>query len=506
MDTNDLLNEEDKKPNKKDKKRFSFKKIKKLYIGLGLLGIVMLGVLGYFLFFTGVPPTERLPQLVGAATGARVPGRPEFTCYDHNRRVRASRCHMSTNDPAGVVHHYRWTTTTTAIPNSTTRRIASTRAGDPTPNNPQRLNAGADTVTFARDRRARVQVKACNNFGNCGPWSNIQIIDVDTNYGRRSTGFTPEPSRRAPVAGDRTAPTLRSENVTRNRTFHDHRLRFEDPSGIRSITVEPAVTGQRIEISRTGTTGEVLIPVYWQNHSDNPLRVTIRVTDNAGNRQTITRNLRGPDQVRDGKTTFNARTNRFYVPARQICRTGTHPNCSGVSGSRGRGIQGSHVVFGWRMQNFMRDATDAGHGLRIREQGTTTSVFRPLQRQQQLQNNPGNAAAGLSMHGWGVAVDFQFLRDGGNRNNSNDWSMCSSPENRRLFSCNRSARWAHENAARYGLVFNMGPGSTIVEPWHAEARTPNGCGRSGLRPVRCGNVTSTTARNCPTIRGQSNLC
>ena len=488
MDTNDLLNEEDNKPNKKEKKRFSFKKIRKLYIGLGLFGITMLAVLGYFLFFTGVPPTERLPQLVGAATGARVPARATFTCYDHNVRVRASRCRMSTSDPAGVVHYYQWKAT------------SSTRSDDPTAGSPIRMNTGAEQITFGRDRRARVQVRACNRTHQCGPWSNTQIIDVDTNYGRRSTRFTPPPSRRAPVAGDRTAPTLRSENVTRNRTHHDHRFVFNDPSGIRSITVEPAVQGRRIEISETGTTGEISIPVYWQNHSDNPLRATIRVTDNAGNRQTITRNLRGPDQVRDGRTIYNSRTNRFYVPPRQICNTGTHPNCSGSSGSRGSGIQGLHVVFGWRVQNFMRDAAEAGHRVRIRQSGDSPA-FRSLnlQRTPERMNNPGNASPGLSYHGWGLAVDFSFGSPG---------TMCSSQEQRRLFSCNAAARWAHQNAGRYGIVFPLRGGTTsnVIEPWHAEARTPGGCGGSGLRPVRCGNVNSTTARNCPTVRDRSSAC
>jgi hypothetical protein len=96
-----------------------------------------------------------------------------------------------------------------------------------------------------------------------------------------------------------------------------------------------------------------------------------------------------------------------------------------------------------------------------------TSVFRDFNDQVRVKKQYGDAAAkpGTSNHGWGIAVDLQFLTKSGvlipNTKNT--------PESFKI-STNPSIKWLYDNSYKYGWVIPMSlrDGIPLEEHWHWE--------------------------------------
>ena len=131
------------------------------------------------------------------------------------------------------------------------------------------------------------------------------------------------------------------------------------------------------------------------------------------------------------------------------------------------GPYGVNPIFGERLTNFMNAAKQAGYKI------TVTSGWRSYSSQKRLWDNSSRpcserskwvACPGGSRHGFGIAADLKF-----------NGSSCSKGS----WNCNAAAKWAHENAGKYGLKFRMS-----WEPWHIEPAQVNG-GSFGSCKVKC---------------------
>lgn len=97
---------------------------------------------------------------------------------------------------------------------------------------------------------------------------------------------------------------------------------------------------------------------------------------------------------------------------------------------------------------------------------TITSMFRSIERQRQTKADNGDKAAtpGRSPHGWGIAVDFQFLDKEGNiiPNKTN--------EDYFKFEKNPAIKWLYDNSYKYGwlLPYGLRNNTGLDEHWHWE--------------------------------------
>lgn len=139
----------------------------------------------------------------------------------------------------------------------------------------------------------------------------------------------------------------------------------------------------------------------------------------------------------------------FYKPS---------TNDSGAEGTKGSGPYGYNIYFYNRLKAFVDAAQAAGHDIRMST--NDYGAWRPLERQEYFWNcyqtkgcNNGNLAArpGTSNHGWGIASDLKY-HDGKH-----------SREEAKL--------WAHDNASKFGLRFNLCNNirtGDCKEDWHIE--------------------------------------
>lgn len=131
----------------------------------------------------------------------------------------------------------------------------------------------------------------------------------------------------------------------------------------------------------------------------------------------------------------------------------TIPNKRATSDSdipKQSGQYGLNPIFWERLNKLIQDGKAQGYNI------TVTSGWRSYSSQRSLWDNSnrpcserGNwvACPGGSRHGFGIAADLAF-----------NGSSCSGG-----WDCNAAAKWAHNNAANYGLKFRMS-----WEPWHIE--------------------------------------
>jgi GH24 family phage-related lysozyme (muramidase) len=104
---------------------------------------------------------------------------------------------------------------------------------------------------------------------------------------------------------------------------------------------------------------------------------------------------------------------------------------------------------------------------------TITSMYRTYEDQQKLYAEykaKGKvkqvAEPGSSPHGWGVAIDFQFQKSGGDFIANNSSNLAEGFD----YSKNVSLKWLAENSYKYGWIIPIGlrDGSNLDEFWHFE--------------------------------------
>jgi hypothetical protein len=99
------------------------------------------------------------------------------------------------------------------------------------------------------------------------------------------------------------------------------------------------------------------------------------------------------------------------------------------------------------------------------------SAFRSIGQQQIIHRNHPNASApvGTSMHGWGVAIDFQFFTKTGNII-SNFVNGKPNIEQGYNFNINESLVWLLDNSYRFGWIIpaKLRDGVGLEEFWHFE--------------------------------------
>lgn len=130
------------------------------------------------------------------------------------------------------------------------------------------------------------------------------------------------------------------------------------------------------------------------------------------------------------------------------------------------GEYGLNPIFWERLSKFLNDASANGYTI------TVTSGWRSYSSQLNLWNNSTKPCAernnwtacpGGSRHGFGIAADLAFNGTG-----------CGGS-----WDCNAAAKWAHANAANYGLTFRLS-----WEAWHIEPIQVNG-GSFGACTAAC---------------------
>ena len=148
----------------------------------------------------------------------------------------------------------------------------------------------------------------------------------------------------------------------------------------------------------------------------------------------------------------------FTIPNRRATSDADTPKQSGE--------YGLNPIFWERLDKFMKAASAQGYKIKI------TSAWRPYSKQKSLWDSSSRscserskwvACPGGSRHGFGIAADLSF-----------NGSSCSGS-----WDCNAAAKWAHANAASYGLKFRMS-----WEPWHIEPDQVKG-GSFGSCNVPC---------------------
>ena len=96
-----------------------------------------------------------------------------------------------------------------------------------------------------------------------------------------------------------------------------------------------------------------------------------------------------------------------------------------------------------------------------------TSVFRDYQKQVEIKNQYKGAAAtpGTSNHGWGIAIDFQFIKKDGT-------PILNTPNTKQSFNkdVNPALNWLLNNSYQYGwlLPYNLRDGKSLDDHWHFE--------------------------------------
>ena len=132
----------------------------------------------------------------------------------------------------------------------------------------------------------------------------------------------------------------------------------------------------------------------------------------------------------------------FYIPNQRATSDNDIPKQSGQ--------YGLNPIFWERLNSLINDAAARGYKIGV------TSGWRSYSSQKNLwdnstrpcsERNNWTACPGGSRHGFGIAADLSF-----------DGSSCSGS-----WDCNSAAKWAHDNAANYGLTFRLS-----WEAWHIE--------------------------------------
>lgn len=148
----------------------------------------------------------------------------------------------------------------------------------------------------------------------------------------------------------------------------------------------------------------------------------------------------------------------FYIPNKRATKDSDIPKQSGK--------YGLNPIFWERLSSLISDAKEKGYTI------TVTSGWRSYASQRSLWDNSDKpcsergkwvACPGGSRHGFGIAADLRF-----------NGTSCSGNWN-----CNNAAKWAHDNAANYGLKFRMS-----WEPWHIEPSEIHG-GNFGSCKATC---------------------
>ncbi len=148
----------------------------------------------------------------------------------------------------------------------------------------------------------------------------------------------------------------------------------------------------------------------------------------------------------------------FYIPNKRATSESDIPKQSG-----GYGL---NPIFWERLSALIEDAKAQGYNI------TVTSGWRSYSSQRSLWDNSNRACSergkwvacpGGSRHGFGIAADLSF-----------NGTSCSGG-----WDCNNAAKWAHANAANYGLKFRMS-----WEPWHIEPAQVQG-GNFGSCKATC---------------------
>lgn len=151
----------------------------------------------------------------------------------------------------------------------------------------------------------------------------------------------------------------------------------------------------------------------------------------------------GASTVADGVNSLVVKDGIFYLPNKRATSNSETP--------KGTGQYGLNEEFWGRLNKLMKAANDKGYKIAV------TSGWRPYDRQLFLWNNSDRscstrakwiACPGGSRHGYGIAADITY-----------NGKHCDQTN----YNCNEAARWAHENAAAYGLRYPMS-----YEPWHIE--------------------------------------
>ncbi len=182
------------------------------------------------------------------------------------------------------------------------------------------------------------------------------------------------------------------------------------------------------------------------NTKDETVKNEIKVEDNIM-KETDTRKLNSvyvkngvfyyPKYKGGNKTTYSG----MYCP--------TNPLNQGFNNK-----YGYNNYFYIRLTNMIEDAKKNGYKITISTQGcrsyqTQVNYYRTMEKGRAI--SPGH-----SMHGFGIASDLEFYDKNG--------KVC--PYGRTDSSC-PSMGWAHKNAYKYGLTFNLLYAS-YREDWHVE--------------------------------------
>lgn len=149
----------------------------------------------------------------------------------------------------------------------------------------------------------------------------------------------------------------------------------------------------------------------------------------------------------------------FTIPNRRATSDADTPKQSGN--------YGLNPIFWERLNKFIQAAAQRGYKI------TVTNGWRSYSSQRRLWDNSNRscserskwvACPGGSRHGFGIAADLKY-----------NGSSCSQGS----WNCNAAAKWAHENAASFGLKYRMS-----WEPWHIEPAQVNG-GSFGKCTAKC---------------------
>ena len=191
-------------------------------------------------------------------------------------------------------------------------------------------------------------------------------------------------------------------------------------------------------------------------------------TSNTGNNNTGTNNSNNGN----ANTTYTGDTNSNGKYGSVTVSNGvfTIPNRRATSDSdipKQSGQYGLNPVFWKRLNKFIQAGAQAGHKI------TVSSGWRSYSSQRRLWDTSSRpcstrskwvACPGGSRHGFGIAADLKFNGNG-----------CA----KGTWNCNSAAKWAHDNAGRFGLKFRMS-----WEPWHIEPDQVRG-GSFGSCNARC---------------------
>jgi len=141
--------------------------------------------------------------------------------------------------------------------------------------------------------------------------------------------------------------------------------------------------------------------------------------------------------------------------------------------------------------NWMKDPVNGFVGIN-NNYTYITSVFRDYEKQVQIREEfpTKSASPGSSPHGWGIAVDLQFLKKDGSGIISNKENTKSSFN----IEQNPSLKWLLDNSYTYGWVppYLLRDGSPLDEHWHFEYHGTAAICLINKNPTTYGYTTQVT--------------